>query len=220
MKNLETSGLRYLSIEEWDKLKSAASTERDKLVLNLLYNLGCTVNELVNIRVSDIDFVHNRIRIKGESSRNRETRDVFMSRNLLLLIRESVGKGQKHDYKPESKQGSKQGSKQVLQHESESGSKQGPKPGLKQEYLLSSRQSQKLTTKRVRQLVQSYCALVGIKDAGPQVLRYTHIVHAYLKKIPIDAIQRQVGLKRSRAIEIFSKLKLKTEKDAYEAFSD
>jgi len=85
-------------------------------------------------------------------------------------------------------------------------------------YLFSSRQSETITTKRVRQLVQKNLKSIGITKAGPQILRYTHIVHAYQKNIPLTAIQKQVGLKRSRAIEIFQQLpELETE-GAYKRF--
>ena len=76
----------------------------------------------------------------------------------------------------------------------------------KSEYLFATRQSKAMTTKRARQIVHKYCNIAGIKTNNPQVIRYTHIVHAYLKGIPFNAIASQVGLKRSRAIEIFSQL--------------
>jgi len=59
-----------------------------------------------------------------------------------------------------------------------------------------------------------------VKEISPQTLRYTHIVHAYLKNVPIDAIQSQVGLKRSRAIELFSKLPELSQQDPYKSFYD
>jgi integrase/recombinase XerD len=181
--NAQHCDFAYLSFDVWEKLCSLGKPIRDDLIINLLYHLGCTVNELVNIKVDDLDFKHNRIRIRSESSRNKEAREVYLSHTLLSKIKEFLATGDNP------------------------------------EYLIFTRQSPQMTTKRVRQLVEEYCNSVGIKDASPQILRYTHIVHAYLKNIPIDAIQKQVGLKRSRAIEIFSQLKLKTSNDAYEAFS-
>ncbi len=87
-------------------------------------------------------------------------------------------------------------------------------------YLLSSRQSPCMTTKRIRQLVQSYSLNRGIPDVNPQIIRYTHIVHAYLKDVPLNEIQKQVGLRRSRAIELFSTLPEKPMKKAYRSFLD
>jgi integrase/recombinase XerD len=173
----------YLSFEAWESIYSLEKPIRDDLIINLLYHLGCTVNELVNIKVDDLDFKHNHIHIRSESSRNKEAREVYISHTLLFKAKEFLA------------------------------------TGSNPEYLIFTRQSPQMTTKRVRQIVEKYCSSAGIKDANPQILRYTHIVHAYLKKIPIDAIQKQVGLKRSRAIEIFSQLKLKTSNDVYEAFS-
>jgi integrase/recombinase XerC len=87
-------------------------------------------------------------------------------------------------------------------------------------YLLYTRQSSQITTKRIRQIVKSLFKSCQIKAAGPQVIRYTHIVHAYEKGIPLDAIKRQVGLKRSRAIEIFSELPEHSVQDAYRRFKE
>ena len=182
MKREEIYPIKYLSFNEWDRLKSLKKLSRDDLIVCLLYNTGCTVNELVNIKVKDIDFKNQVLHIRKNSSRNNYYRKVFLSKKAIDKIKSFL--------------------------------KENPST----EYLFSTRQSRKMTTKRVRQIVQSLCSQINIKDATPQILRYTHIAHAYQKNIPVDAIQRQVGIKRSRAIEIFNQLKMTKLKDAYREF--
>lgn len=71
-------------------------------------------------------------------------------------------------------------------------------------YLFSTRQSSNITQKRVQQILGQY-QIKGIKIT-PQIIRYTHIAHAYQKGVAIQDITKQVGLRRSRTIEIFSQL--------------
>ncbi|MFW6014095.1 MAG: tyrosine-type recombinase/integrase [Candidatus Nanoarchaeia archaeon] len=182
MKREELYPIKYLSFNEWDKLKSHKKLSRDDLILHILYYTGCTVNELVNIKIKDIDFRNQFLHIRKSSSRNNYHRRVFLSQKVLDKINTYL--------------------------------KENPSS----EYLFSTRQSRKMTTKRVRQIVQSLCLQINIKDATPQILRYTHIAHAYQKNIPVDAIQKQVGIRRSRAIEIFNQLKMTKLKDAYREF--
>jgi len=178
----DEGSLRFLSFDEWGQLSGLEKNERDQLIVELLYETGCTVNELVNIKKSDIILNMNQLKFSPKHTRNKEPRIVYISSRLVKKI------------------------KKFCQQNPES------------DHLLSSRQSSTMTTKRIRQIVQGWCGKLGKKNAGPQILRYTHIVHAYLKNIPLNAIQKQVGLKRSRAIEIFSQLPESETKGAYRNF--
>ncbi|MEM4267558.1 MAG: site-specific integrase [Candidatus Woesearchaeota archaeon] len=174
--------LRYLTYDEWERLIASVDSLRDILILRLLYETGCTVNELVHIKIKDIDFHRHTVKIHAENSRNHEFRETVISPKLAALIREFASKN------------------------------------IHSEFLLYTRQSKSMTTKRIRQIVQQRCVNVGIENANPQTIRYTHIAHAYQKSVPVDAIIRQVGLKRSRAIQIFSQLSLIGPRDAYKKF--
>ncbi len=182
MKREEEYPIRYLSFDEWDKLKSYKKLSRDDLIITILYSTGCTVNELVNIKIKDIDFKNQILNVRKSTSRNNYHRQVFLSKKVIDKIKKYIKENSAGDY------------------------------------LFSTRQSNKMTTKRVRQIIQSLCAQIKIKDATPQIIRYTHIAHAYKKNIPVDAIQKQVGIRRSRAIEIFNQLKMTSLKDAYKGF--
>jgi len=59
----------YLELEEIEKLESAAKYLRDKLLIRLLFHLGCRVTEALDITVQDIDLVKSTITIKHLKSR-------------------------------------------------------------------------------------------------------------------------------------------------------
>lgn len=73
-------------------------------------------------------------------------------------------------------------------------------------FLFSSRESTKMSTKRVRQIVQAYSKEALDEILTPQVLRYTHIVRAIEKNIPLPAIQKQVGLDTLRMSQIYDEV--------------
>ncbi len=178
----DKSKVRFLNFDEFEHLSRIPKEQRDELIISILYETGCTVNELAHIRNSHFDLESNRLKITREHARNQSSRLVYISEGLARKVREFC------------------------------------KNRPDQEYLFYTRQGKSITTKRIRQIVQNSCRQAKIRDAGPQVLRYTHIFHAYMKNIPLDAIQKQVGLKRSRAIEIFGQLPEMDQKDAYKRF--
>lgn len=72
-----------------------------------------------------------------------------------------------------------------------------------------------LTKRRVQQLVKKYADRSGVK-ASAHTLRHSHIVHALLDKVPLSAIQKQVGHKRLTTTQIYSDLAPEQVKEAYE----
>ncbi len=59
----------YLETEEVETLESAAGNIRDKLLIRLLYRLGCRVSEALALQVDDIDFDNKCVTIKHLKSR-------------------------------------------------------------------------------------------------------------------------------------------------------
>lgn len=67
---------KFLKNEEIDKIFSICSydnkiDQRDSLIIELLYATGIRVSELVNIKISDIDFECRTIKILGKGSKER-----------------------------------------------------------------------------------------------------------------------------------------------------
>ena len=54
----------YLEIDEIDKLESAAMYLRDKLLIRVLFHLGCRISEALGLEVKDIDFSQGMVTIE------------------------------------------------------------------------------------------------------------------------------------------------------------
>ena len=72
----------------------------------------------------------------------------------------------------------------------------------------------KLTKRRIQQIVEKYSHKSGI-EASCHTLRHSHVVHALMDKVPIAAVQKQVGHKRLSTTAIYSDLAPEQVKDAY-----
>jgi integrase/recombinase XerD len=59
----------YLEIEEVEKLEQAATNLRDRLLIRLLFRLGCRISEALALEVKDIDFVNGTVTIQHLKSR-------------------------------------------------------------------------------------------------------------------------------------------------------
>ncbi len=54
----------YLEPEEIEQLERSAEYLRDKLLIRLLFHLGCRISEVLGIAVSDIDFNQGTVTIE------------------------------------------------------------------------------------------------------------------------------------------------------------
>lgn len=71
-----------------------------------------------------------------------------------------------------------------------------------------------LTKRRLQQLVKKYADKSGIV-CSCHTLRHSHVVHALMDKIPIAAVQKQVGHKRLATTQIYSDLAPEQVREAY-----
>ena len=72
MKHLKLRGQMlktYLEPTEIERLKEAAQFLRDKLLIRLLFHLGCRISEALGITVSDIDFNQGTVTIRHLKTR-------------------------------------------------------------------------------------------------------------------------------------------------------
>ena len=74
--------IQYLSIVDISKLEKAIQNKRDSLILKILYETGCTVNELVNIKSDDIDSAHNRITFPANITKSKNSKTAMISKGL------------------------------------------------------------------------------------------------------------------------------------------
>ena len=53
----------YLELKEVEQMEQSAEYLRDKLLVRLLFRLGCRISEALGITVSDIDFDQSTVTI-------------------------------------------------------------------------------------------------------------------------------------------------------------
>jgi len=61
----------YIELEEVERLEHAATCVRDKLLIKLLFHLGCRISEALSLKVEDIDFDLGTVTILHLKSRLR-----------------------------------------------------------------------------------------------------------------------------------------------------
>ena len=59
----------YIEPEEVTLMEKATSYLRDRLLIHILFHLGCRISEALALKVEDIDFVHRTITIKHLKTR-------------------------------------------------------------------------------------------------------------------------------------------------------
>ena len=165
--------IKYLKREEWEKLRDSIDNYRDKLIISLLYSTGMRVGEFTKLKVEDIDFPERFISVPAENTKTRETRTIFVPREVLSDVTAYL--------KLEKKKG------RIFD----------------------------LTTRRIQQLLNKYSTRAGAVCV-PHTLRHSHITHALLNKVPITAVQKQVGHKRLTTTQIYSDLAPEQVRQAYE----
>lgn len=69
-------------------------------------------------------------------------------------------------------------------------------------YIFSTRQTPTITAKRVQQILKPLLARYQKRKHTPHVLRYSHVVHAYLHGVSLHAISKQTGLSAQRLAQI------------------
>ena len=173
-----------LSNAEFTRLKNVIINQRDSLILQVLYETGCTVNELVNIEFKHLNYSKKTIKFPSQNTKSHDPKLSYVSKNLVDQIKKEL-KG---------------------------------KVNPKEKFLFSTRQSSKMTTKRIRQLIQKYSTKAKIGKINPQIIRYTHIAHALDRGIPLKVVQKQVGIKRLRMAQIYEKLAPKVDMNVYHKF--
>lgn len=79
--------IKYLTKEEWLKLKGSIGNYLDKLIVTLRYRSGMRVGESTKLQVEDIDFSEHFIRVPPENSKTKEGRTVSVSWEVLNDLR-------------------------------------------------------------------------------------------------------------------------------------
>ena len=76
-----------LTQEELEKVKNAAETLRDKLLVEFLYSTACRVSEVANLKLQDINIHERTAEVTGKGDK---ARTVYFSARAKLLIEEYI----------------------------------------------------------------------------------------------------------------------------------
>ena len=186
--------VRYLTIEELQQFFEAIDNYRHKLMMRMVYELGCRVGEFVRIQLRHLSFPRLTVYFPAENTKTRTRRTSHLPAGLMnelkSLLRQTrrMAKRTEKIYRPQD----------FLFHP-------GPSP------------CRHYSENRLRQLFRRYLLNAGMgrqygQDTKGRVLheltihslRHSHIMHyVHLYKLPLPVVQRQVGHKSLKTTSIY-----------------
>jgi integrase len=172
------------------------TTERDVLLVKMLFGTGCRIGELVGSRVGDLDLDEGLLHLDATRTKTKEYREVLIPGNLLPEIRSWIsGKSPGEWLFPGQKEDSHITPRRVQQIVS----KAADAAGIQRVYGLS---------KDGRRL----------NITSPHVLRHLHAVEALAGGVPLNALQDQLGHSALQTTAIYLKAGIDHRRRSYEGF--
>ncbi len=171
---------KYIGVEELEIIFNTpdintALGQRDKLILEMLYATGIRVSELVNIKLEDIDFYNNEIRINGKGSKERI--DPF-GEYCLDAIKLFVNDGRK----------------QILN--------KNKKDSL---YLIINAKGNKLTTRGVQKIIDNIVKKACIKKhVSPHMFRHSFATHLLNEGCDILTVKELLGHESLESTQVYT----------------
>ena len=200
--------IRYLTLEEWQRLTDCIDDYRHKLMIRLVYHLGCRVGEFTRIQLKHLDFNRHNVLFPAENTKTGHRRTGHIPRGLMNEISSLL--------KREGRMLKRSGA--VLNPD---------------EYLFrrSRKFSRCYTANRIRQIFQKYVKKAGFdreygRDSmGRKLhqitihsLRHSHIMHhIHTFKLPLSIVQKQVGHRTLKATSVYLNPSDEAVAKAYEA---
>lgn len=180
---------KILDFRNIETYKENIYTNRDLLIMELLYDTGCRVDELVNIKLKNINETEKSIKVLGKGSKERV---VFYG-------------DYAHDYLENYLI-----DRGILLN------------GKKSDFLFVSKESDKLTTRRIAQIIDDIVSMVAIKNkVTPHTLRHTFATHLLNHGADIRSVQELLGHSSLSTTQVYTHISnerlrevyLKTHKD-------
>jgi integrase len=195
--------IRYLTIDELQQLFDSIDNYNHKLMLEIIYELGCRVGEFVRIQVRHINFSRSTVFFPAENTKTKHARISYLPKGLTNET------------------------KSMLKHKGIIG-KRGDRVRKADAYLFhpGRRWNKRYTENRIRQIFQHYVIKAGLQQVygkdtyGRNLkmftvhsLRHSHVIHYVVDRgLPIPIVQKQVGHRSLKTTSVY--LSASTEKMA------
>ena len=186
--------IRYMTIEELHQFFSVIDNYYHKLMMRVIYELGCRVGEFVRIQLKHLSFSRCSIFFPAENTKTRNRRTSHLPAGVMNEI------------------------KSMLRQEGRMAQRSETiyKPG---EFLFSpfSNSKRRYSENRLRQIFRKYVVAAGLDreygvDKKGRVLheltihstRHSHLMHyVHIYKLPLPVVQKQVGHKNLKTTSIY-----------------
>ena len=147
-------------------------TNRDLLLLEMLYDTGCRVSELASIKLKDIDKEERKITILGKGGKERI---VFYGEYTKDTLKEYLE------------------NRDIILN------------GKTSEYLFVSKNSSKITSRRIAQILEDIIELVAIKNnVTPHTIRHTFATHLLNNGADLRSVQELLGHSSLSTTQIYT----------------
>jgi len=200
--------VRYLTLEEWQRFLDGIEDYRHKLMMRMIYELGCRVGEFVRIQLKHLDFSRSSVFLPSENTKTGYRRTSHLPRGVMNDLKSLLRREGR------------------MLRRSEKLKK--PEESL---FYPPGRPFGPYSENRIRQIFQAYAKKSGLdREYGTDVrgrklhqltvhsLRHSHIMHyIHIHKLPLPIVQKQVGHRTLKATSVYLRPSDEALAEAYEA---
>ena len=171
---------KYLGVEELEDIFNTPDIklplgQRNKVILEVLYATGLRVSELVNIKVSDIDFYRKEIKVMGKGSKERVVHFGDYAYEAIQLFIEDGRKNL------------------LLKHNKTC------------EYLIINEKGNKITTRGVEKIINDIVKKASIKKhVSPHMLRHSFATHLLNEGCDILTVKELLGHESLETTQVYT----------------
>ena len=186
--------IRYLTYQELQQFFDCIDNYKHKLMMQMIYELGCRVGEFVRIQLKHLNFSRSTVLFPEENTKTKHRRFSHLPQGLMNEV------------------------KCMLKAQGQM-SKREERIKNQEEYLFHSPAGPRFpyTENRLRQLFQRYVRKAGLdREYGEDQkgrklhqftihsLRHSHLMHyIHLYKVPLPVVQKQVGHRSLKATSVY-----------------